>query len=196
MPGIERVGDTTTLAEAAIPLLGATWDRPVDVAANIVTLPGQAVLSFLLALAAGAALGRRGRYDAAAAWPAAIALGTAIEVVCKQAIARPALFRHAGHVAGFDSSWPSGHTLRILLVAAALAAAWPAARAALALWAAASLVLVEVSGMHTPSDIAGGILLAALLAVGAAEIERSGLLRGRALGRGALRARAAARRPG
>jgi membrane-associated phospholipid phosphatase len=203
MPGAHGVGGTTTFVEAVVPLLHSGWNGTLDGVANVVTLPGQVVVSFLLVLGAAAILRRRGRQEAAAAWPAALVLGTAIEVVCKHAIVRPALARGGEHVPGFDSSWPSGHTIRILLVAAAFAVAVPGARVVLALWAAAALVLLELAGVHTPSDIGGGILLAALLALGAAEVERSGLLRRRAAG-GALggrglrrrRARAAPRRPG
>jgi hypothetical protein len=57
-----------------------------------------------------------------------------------------------------------------VLLAATVAAVWPAAGRWVAAWAAASLVLLEIDGMHVPTDIAGGLLLA-LLAAGLARHE-------------------------
>ena len=71
--------------------------------------------------------------------------------------------RTATPCVAFQSSFPSGHALRSVLLAAAVAAVWPFARRWVAAWAAASLVLLELSGFHVPSDIAGGLLLALLL---------------------------------
>ena len=57
-------------------------------------------------------------------------------------------------------------TLPILcnpVAVAIVSAVRPAARRWVALWAAATLVLLELDGFHVPSDIAGGLLLALLL---------------------------------
>jgi membrane-associated phospholipid phosphatase len=98
---------------------------------------------------------------------------------------RPPLYRHEVHLVAFDNSWPSGHALRCAIVAAALTAAWPRLRIMLGVWLAAAVVLLELAGFHTPSDLAGGLLLATV----AVAVERSGLLRrGAALGRPRARA--------
>jgi membrane-associated phospholipid phosphatase len=81
------------------------------------------------------------------------------------------------HLVAFDSSWPSGHALRCALVAAALATAWPRLRIPLLIWLAAVVVLLELAGFHTPTDLVGGLLLATATAAGAVVVERSGLLR-------------------
>jgi membrane-associated phospholipid phosphatase len=86
----------------------------------------------------------------------------------------------ASHLVGFDTSWPSGHALRCALVASALAAAWPRLRVPLAIWLAAVVVLLELAGFHTPTDLVGGLLLATAAAAGAVALEGSDLLRGRA----------------
>lgn len=180
MPGARGVGPAPTLLESAVPLLHAHFSPAVLGVAQVVTLPGQVVVSLLLVGACALALRRRGRSAAAAAWLAAWLLGSAIETVCKRSLDRPPLYRHGVHVLGFDSSWPSGHTIRSVVVAAALAAAWPRLRPLLGAWLVAALALLVAAGFHTPSDVLGGLLLAALLVAGAGAAERSALLRGRA----------------
>jgi membrane-associated phospholipid phosphatase len=151
-----------TLAEAAVPLLHASWTPLVDAVANVVTLPAQAVIASVLAAVCCLVLRRRGRPGAALVWGLAWVAGNGIEVLCKSTLDRPLL--HAGGVAltGLQSSYPSGHTLRSILLAALVATIWPAAGRWAFLWAAATLVLLELSGVHVPSDIIGGFLLAVL----------------------------------
>ena len=153
-------GGPPSFLESVVPLYHASW-HPVGVAVTqIVTLPGQVVISFVL-VAAGAWKLR------APAWVVAWLGSTVVEVVVRHVLTRPALYRGGVHVTAFDSSWPSGHALRCAVVAAVLATAWPRARTALAAWLVASAVLLEIAGFHTPTDVAGGLVLA-LLACGAA----------------------------
>jgi membrane-associated phospholipid phosphatase len=167
MTSTNRAGTVPTLGDALVPLLHADFGSPLDVAAAVVTAPASIVLSLLLTGACCAVLYRRGRPRAANAWAAAWLAGNAVEELCKSTLTRPALYRHGLHVAAFNSSYPSGHTIRSLVVAAAVAATWPAARPWVAGWAAASLVLLEVDALHTPSDIAGGVLVSVLLVAAA-----------------------------
>jgi len=174
-----------TLLESLVPLYHASFHPLGAAVAQVVTLPGQAVVSLLLVVVAARRLWTLGRVEAAAAWVAAFVLAIAVEVVFRHALTRPALYRDGVHLVAFDTSWPSGHALRCALVAAALAAAWPRLRILLGIWLAAVVVLLELAGFHTPTDIAGGLLLGVVAAAGAVELERSRLLRRRA----ALRAR-------
>lgn len=166
MPGATFTHPETGLAPALIPLWGTRWGNAYSIAANVVTVPG----SFLVALALTLWRSR----------PLAVVLvaGTAVEALCKHVLVRPALHAGTYHIAGFDSSFPSGHTLRIVLVAAAFAsprsAAWSAA------WAVASVVLLQLAGWHTPSDILGGLVLAALALLGARALRGRRLARARA----------------
>lgn len=168
-----------TSLESVVPLLHAPF-HPLGVGvAEIVTLPGQAVISLLLVLVAAHRLWTRGRVEAAVCWTAAWFGAVAVEVVLRHTLTREPLHRDGVHLVGFDSSWPSGHALRCALVACALAAAWPRLRIPLAVWLAAVVVLLELAGFHTPTDVVGGLLLATAAAAGAVAVERSGFLRRR-----------------
>jgi membrane-associated phospholipid phosphatase len=154
-------GGAPTILESLIPLFHASW-HPAGVAVTqIVTLPGQTLIS--LALVAWGAWRLRAR-----AWIAAWLGATGTELVLRHALTRPALYRGGVHVTAFDSSWPSGHTLRCALVAAVVAAAWPSARTALVAWFIAAAALLELAGFHTPTDVLGGLLLALLACGGVA----------------------------
>lgn len=141
-----------TMLEALVPLLHADFGSVSAITADVVTVPA----SFLLSLAIVAAC-RRWSY--LAAWAAA----NLVEELCKTTLTRPPLHRHHLHLVAYDNSYPSGHTLRTVIVAAAVAAAFPALRAWAWLWAVASLALIELTGYHVPTDIAGGLLLAGVL---------------------------------
>ncbi len=167
MANVHGAGRTPTLADALVPLLHADFDSPLGAVASVVTAPASLLPSLLLVGACCVTMRRRGRVRAAYAWAAAWLAGNAVEALCKATLVRPALYRHGLHLLAFDSSFPSGHTIRSILVAAALAATWPAARLWGAAWAAASLVLLEADAAHTPSDIAGGLLLSLLLVAAA-----------------------------
>ena len=166
MPGASFGEKEPTFVDSLVPLLGAHWDTWLGGVANIVTLPA----SFLLSLAIVA---WRSRLLAVA-----LIAGVAVEVVCKQLIDRPALYDGAFHITSFDSSFPSGHTLRTILVAAAV---WPLLRGWAVAWAVASIVLLQLAGWHTPTDIVGGVLLGLLALLGA---RGAGALRARRLARG------------
>jgi membrane-associated phospholipid phosphatase len=191
MPFAGAPGSPPTLLESVVPLLHATFHPLGAAVAAVVTLPGQVLVSLLLVTVAAAALWRRGRSGVAVGWLAAWFLATAVEVVFRHTLTRPPLYRDGVHVPAFDASWPSGHALRCTIVAAALATAWPRLRVPLALWLAAVLVLLELAGFHTPTDVAGGLLLATVAVAGAVAFEGSGLL-----GRGAALRRRGARPSG
>lgn len=165
MPGAHGNRTPPSFLEAVVPLYHASWHRPLDVVANVVTVPAQALVSSVLLGACCVVLRARGRGRAALVWAAAWLVGNGAEVLCKSVLARPLLHRDGQALTAFASSFPSGHTLRALLLAAAAAFAWPAGARLFAAWAAAVLVLLELDGLHVPSDVAGGLLLTALVVV-------------------------------
>jgi membrane-associated phospholipid phosphatase len=160
MPGATFSNQEGGLADALIPLWGTHWGNAWSIAANVVTLPA----SFLIAVALTAWRSR--------ALAVAVVAGTALEALFKEVLSRPALYDGARHISGFDTSFPSGHTLRTVLVAAVIARPFGAA------WAVASVVLLQLAGWHTPTDIAGGLLLGALGLLGARRLGGRRLARG------------------
>ena len=162
---VPGAGGPPTLLEAAVPAYHVSWNDPFDVVATLVTLPAQALLASLLLGACCLVWWRRGDRSAALAWVAGWVAANAVEVLCKSLLARPLLHGHGLPLDAFRSSFPSGHTLRAVLLATAAASLRPALRAWVAAWAAAVLLLLVLDGLHVPSDVAGGLLLAALVAV-------------------------------
>jgi membrane-associated phospholipid phosphatase len=158
MPGADFRGKPTLL-DAIVPLLGAQWHGALHIASELVSLP--ASFTPATAIVAAACLAMRGRAGVALA--VAYAAGNLVEVVVKGTLTRPPLYAHGMHLSGFDSSYPSGHTIRTVLVGLAVAWAWPRLAPWAAAWAVASIVLLELGGQHVPSDIAGGLLVAAAL---------------------------------
>ncbi len=159
MPGARFTGGKPSLSGALIPLWHEYWHGWLHVAADIVTLPAYfAPATIIVALACAVVRGRR-----AIALAAAFVAVNAVEAITKTALTRPALYRHGLHLTGFDNSYPSGHTIRSVLVAVAIAAAWPRAGRWAATWAVCSVAMLEVAGLHVPTDIAGGLLIAGAL---------------------------------
>jgi undecaprenyl-diphosphatase len=132
--------------------------------------PASLLVSALVVLGAASHLWRRGLRVAALAPAAAWLLGNGVEWAGKHTLTRPALYGGPPpvriHVASFDDSFPSGHTLRAIIVAYtviavfALRPRWP-----VALWAAAVAPVLVLSAAHTPSDVIGGALIGAQLVV-------------------------------
>jgi membrane-associated phospholipid phosphatase len=139
---------------------------PVDAWLYLASVP----VSALVLAAACATLRRRGLRVAAAAWAVAWVAGNAVEVVGKTVVVRPPLHALGRHLVGFDDSFPSGHTLRGVLLAALVGLVWPRLRVVAAGWLAAALVLLVVASWHTPSDVLGGALLAGALAAAASAV--------------------------
>jgi hypothetical protein len=159
MPGGDFHHGKEPLSDGLVPLRDAAWGNGWRIAADIITLPA----SFLIALVIVVACSR----------PLAVALlaAVAVEVLCKEFLTRPALYDGAFHITGFDNSFPSGHALRALLVAAAVSTRWPRTRVFVAAWAAATISLLLLAGWHVPTDLAGAIVLA-LLGAGSARALR------------------------
>jgi membrane-associated phospholipid phosphatase len=165
MPGASFTRVSTSLLTDVIPLYHVRWHSPWSVAVNLVTLPA----SFLLSVVIVAALSRR--------LGLALVACVVVEVICKETLTRPALHHGGLHVGPFDSSFPSGHALRTVLIAVAVATAWPKLRSVAAAWGAASVVLLLLAGWHTPSDLIGGLVLGLLGAAAAGALRRRCLAR-------------------
>jgi membrane-associated phospholipid phosphatase len=166
MPGGRFTGGAPTVLDALIPFSSTHWDSVWSIAVNVVTLPASFVVAVVL-------IAWRSRVLAVA-----MIVAVAVETLTKDALTRPALDHDGRHVVAFDNSFPSGHTLRIVIVASAFLSPWWTA------WAVVSIALLQLAGWHTPSDIAGGLVLGCLALLGARGAARAlgarGLPRSRA----------------
>ena len=162
MPAGHFTGGEPTLIDALVPLAGTHWDSAWSVATAVVAVPASFLVSLALTL-------WRSRLLAVV-----LVAGTAVETLCKHLLARPELHHGTHHIVAFDDSFPSGHALRAVLVAAALRSPWAT------VWVLATIVLIQLAGWHTPSDILGGVLLALLGLLGARALGGGRLLRRRA----------------
>lgn len=140
------------------PLAGGNGHPRMLEATTVLVSPAGPMITALVIAAASICLLARGRTRAAAAWPAALALALVVEVVSKLVVDQHRSNIWHGFGLTLDSSFPSGHMLRAILIAGAVAAVIPALRAALAVWCVAVAVCLLINGWHLPTDIAGGIL--------------------------------------
>jgi membrane-associated phospholipid phosphatase len=143
----------------------ATWGTVVALS----TFPASIVVSGSLILAVVVLLWVRGRRRSSIVlldiWIAA----DVIELLGKHLVTRPTLHEttwgYHGVLAGLRDSLPSGHVIRALVLATALAALGRAGRLAY-LWALAVPVGVVTIGDHTPTDAAVGLAVGiALVAI-------------------------------
>ena len=152
---------------------------------NLWTYPCSLLISGVVVVYAAVRLWRPAG-PAVALAPAALWLvGNAVEVIGKHTITRPELDRHGGPNPGkvpvFDNSFPSGHTIRGMIVAFALILIWPRATRAVLLWLLFVPVALVLSASHTITDVLGGILAGLILLLGARLL--LGTSRARALAR-------------
>jgi len=140
-------------------LVAPSLDPPAaNVALELWTYPAAALPSAVVVLLAASRLARRDGLTWCALWCA----GNALELAGKLTLHKPDLHHPALHVTAFDMSLPSGHTIRALILAGAVATAWRSGRLALA-WAATVPFALVVSGAHTPSDVVAGVFVALTL---------------------------------
>jgi membrane-associated phospholipid phosphatase len=166
MPGLDaRHSGKPSLLRALSPL--GRQRGPFDVAADAWLYPASVPVSGLIVTVAAATQWRRGRRIEPAVWIAALVVGTAIEVLVKGTVKRPALFANDDgariHVLAFDDSLPSGHALRSAILAAAIAVTWRRYALPALAWAVTVPPLLLLAGWHTPTDVVAGSLLALLL---------------------------------
>lgn len=168
MPGLSSHSRAVSFLDGLLPFrLTDQSGRLIRIASQLVTLPAAAVPSVALVSLCVWVLWRRAADRIAALVAFAFGAANLAEIVVKHLLVRPDLYLHTRDdgpflLHGFDSSYPSGHMLRAVLVAAAVALNWPRLTSWLCAWCGLAAIMLEVAGYHTPSDIAGGLVLGAL----------------------------------
>jgi len=116
--------------------------------------PASPFLSLVIVLVCARFLERRAALAVLALWLVA----NAVEVAGKLTVTRPSI-----DVANLRDSFPSGHTVRALVIAAALAWTWRRAGPVALAWALTVPFALVALGDHVPTDVIGGVLLASCL---------------------------------
>ena len=137
---------------------------------GLVGYPASALVSFLVFATCCVVLWRRGARFPALAWGLSWFAANAIEVGLKASLMRPPLHAvdAAGvehHLRGFDHAFPSGHTVRAVMVAGLLVYVSRRLLAPAVLWALAVPVALVLGGAHVPADTLGGIVFGLLAVV-------------------------------
>jgi membrane-associated phospholipid phosphatase len=134
---------------------------------DVLTYPCSALISGLVVVGVALALRRRFGWAVALVPAAAWVLGNVVEEIGKHLLIRPALYTSEDgehlHVVGYDSSFPSGHTIRCVVVAAGIVLVWRRAMPVVLAWVALVGPALVVEDAHTPTDVIGGALVGAML---------------------------------
>jgi membrane-associated phospholipid phosphatase len=169
MPWLERSSGQGTLRSLIVP---ATRGSLAGTVAGLWTYPASPLVSAALLVPAALRLVQRGRQREALGWYAAWLVASALAQAGKTAVHRPHLYHIViNHheridITGLQHSFPSGHTARACILAAAVASAWPHLRGLATGWALVVPVALVALGDHTPTDVVGGVLLATALIAG------------------------------
>jgi membrane-associated phospholipid phosphatase len=144
----------------------STW----EVAISLLTYPASALVSFLAFAGCCIVLWRRGERFPALVWALSWFAANAIGVTLKASLARPLLYHEddAGvvhHLVGYNQSFPSGHTIRAVMVAGILVYVWRRALAPAVVWALAVSVTLVIVAAHVPADVVGGLVFGLLVVV-------------------------------
>jgi membrane-associated phospholipid phosphatase len=130
------------------------------------TLPAAPLATGVAAAIGIFALVTRGQPRRALIWTLALVSCAVAEAGIKALVERPLIHKYdAVRQASvtkdsFNHSFPSGHTVRGLLLAFLFAELVPALRPFLAAWLVVMSASLVLTSMHTPTDVAGGVLLA------------------------------------
>jgi membrane-associated phospholipid phosphatase len=133
------------------------------------TYPCSILISTIVVVWAGIVLWRRYGPIVGLLPAAAWLIGNGAEVVGKHLINRPLLLGNVDgervHIKAFESSYPSGHMLRGVIVAFTLALVFERAWKALAVWAIFVGPALVLESAHTVTDVVGGALVGLILLV-------------------------------
>lgn len=143
----------------------ATWTKLLD----LWTYPCSLLISALVVIWAAFALWPR--YGLVVALTPAVAwvIGNGVEVVGKGTLTRPPLygtsFGQKVHIQAFDDSFPSGHTIRGVIVAFAVALLFTRWWKWVLVWCALVGPALVLQSSHTITDVVGGLLIGLILLV-------------------------------
>ncbi len=130
------------------------------------TVPAAPLAAGVAAVLGIFALATRGQPRRALAWTVVLVSCAVAEAGIKALVERPLIHKYdvvrqaSVTKDSFNHSFPSGHTVRGVLLAFLFAELIPALRPLLAAWLVVMSASLVLASMHTPTDVAGGVLLA------------------------------------
>ncbi len=170
MPGLTGTTKSVSVLDSLFPIFDPDKEHGhvlVSALTYAIVWVASVIPAMLLVGVAILYLHRRGRDRLAIGLGIAFVTATLAELIGKSTITRPALHTGSGHtsihVVPFDSSFPSGHEIRAVLLVACLLACLPRLRRVGVGWLCAVTVMLVIGGWHTPSDVLGGLLIAVAL---------------------------------
>lgn len=149
---------------------------PAQAVAAVAFAPADSISALLLAGVAGAILlAWRRPWWAAGAWVGAVCVGLAVEGIGKLVVPQIP-FSPPSTTLGvtLHNTYPSGHSMRAVIVAAMVTSAWPRVRWLAVAWVVYVTAVLELGGLHVPTDIAGGLLVGGALACAAVALQSGG----------------------
>jgi membrane-associated phospholipid phosphatase len=149
---------------------------PAEAIAAIAFAPADSISALVLAGVAAAILLRRRRpWRVAVTWVGAVGVGLAVEGTGKLLVPQ-IQFSPPSTTLGITlhNTYPSGHSMRAVIVAAMVTALWPRARSLAIAWVVYITAVLELGGLHVPSDIAGGLLVGGAIACVAVALQSGG----------------------
>jgi hypothetical protein len=153
------------------PIAGGHGHRHLREFTEILLLPAAPVVAAILMGVLSVLFYRRGRISSAIIWPAVLAVGFAVELLAKLVVSQD--HSNAWGLLGLslDSSYPSGHMLRAILLIFAATSLWPRFSSLVIVVFCGVGFMLLVNGWHTPTDIVGGMLIGLALGWFASEYE-------------------------
>lgn len=146
------------------PLAGGHGHPDLRELTQVMLVPAAPSVATLLILWLACVAYRRAGWTAALIWPAAMTAGFAAELLCKALVRQDADHSWRLLRVSIDSSYPSGHMLRMVLLVFAIAWLWPQARALVAPVVVLASLTLTANGWHSPTDVVGGLAIG--LAIG------------------------------
>jgi membrane-associated phospholipid phosphatase len=149
---------------------------PAEAAGAIAFAPADSISALVLAAAAAwILLLRRRPWWVAGAWIGAVLVGLGVEGMGKLIIPQ-IQFSPPSTTFGvtLHNTYPSGHSMRAVIVAAMVTALWPRLRPFAIVWVGYVTAVLELGGLHVLSDIAGGLLVGGALACAALAVQSGG----------------------
>ena len=154
------------------PVAGGHGHRHLREFTEILLFPAAPLVAAILMGGLSVLFYRRGRVSSAIAWPAVLAVGFVVELLAKLVVSQD--HNNAWSLMGglsLDSSYPSGHMLRAILLVFAATSLWPRFSSLVVVVFCGVGFMLLVNGWHTPTDILGGMLIGLALGWAASEYE-------------------------